>query len=295
MQNVYISFIALLLSACRQDNNTVNPGRAIEFGQPVKVEMVGYTGNIMEPFLSRDGNTLLFNNLNSAPENTNLHWSTKINDSAFQYKGEISGVNTADLEGVPTLDNAGNLYFVSTRNYPTTLSTLYQCNFSNGAATNIQLINGVSKLQAGWVNFDVEVSADGQTLYFVDGLFDQAGNLKGADLVIAKKNGPNFQRLQNSSEIMKNINTDALEYAVCILVNQLELYFTRVTVPFTATSSPEIFVSTRQNINEPFSAPSKIKSITGFAEAAIIAPDQKTLYFHKRENDKYDLYMVRKK
>ncbi len=257
--------------------------------------MIGYFGNIMEPFLSRDDSILLFNNLNAAPENTNLHWATKINDSAFQYKGEITGVNTAELEGVPALDNAGNLYFVSPRDYANTLSTLYQCKFTNGIATNVQLVDGVSRMQPGIVNFDVEVSADGEWLYFVDGQFDQSGNLKGADLVVAKKNGVGFQRVSNSSEIFKNINTDALEYAACISVDQLELYFTRVALPFTATSTPEIFVSARSNINEPFGSSSKIQSITGFAEAITIAPDQKTLYYHKRENGQFVLYRIKKK
>lgn len=294
MQNLCI-LLVLALSACNPESKTVTANPVVEFGEPMKVEMIGYSGNIMEPFLSSDGNTLLFNNLNALPENTNLHWSTKINDTTFQYKGEVTGVNTTDLEGVPTLDNAGNLYFVSNRNYTNTLSTLYQSNFLNGTATNIQLISGVSKLQAGWVNFDVEVSANGQSLYFVDAQFDQTGNPKTADLVMAKKTGSGFQRLLNSNEIMKNINSDALEYAVCISVDQLELYFTRVVVPFTPTSSPEILVSTRQNINEPFSNPSKIQSITGFAEAVTIAPDQKTLYYHKKENNKFVLFMVRKK
>lgn len=94
---------------------------------------------------------------------------------------------------------------------------------------------------------------------------------------------------------MKNINTRALEYAACIAANQLELYFTRVSLPATATTLPEIFVASRQNVNEAFSIPSKIKSITGFAEAATIAPDQKTIYYHKKENNLFVLYMVRKK
>jgi WD40-like Beta Propeller Repeat len=288
-------FLSLIFSACNRDNKTVNPNPVIEFGLPVKVEMIGYSGNIMEPFISRDGKTLLFNNLNAAPENTNLHWATKINDTTFQYNGEITGVNTADLEGVPTLDNIGNLYFVSTHNYSTTLSTIYQCNFLNGTAANVQLTNGVSKLQPGWLNFDVEVSADGQTIYFVDSKFDQTGNPATADLVIAKRTNSGFQRLSSSDGIMQNINSNELEYAACISVDQLELYFTRLAVPFTATSSPEIFLSTRQNVNEPFNTPAKVQSITGFVEGATIAPDQKTLYYHKKENNKYVLYLVRKK
>ena len=154
---------------------------------------------------------------------------------------------------------------------------------------------GVSKLQADWVNFDVEVSADGQTLYFVDGQFDQTGNPKIADFVIAKKNGLSFQRVLNSNEFMQNINTRALEYAACISADELEFYFTRLQLPITANSFPEIFISTRQSKNEAFGNPTKIQSITGFAEAPTISPDKKTLYYHKKDNNLFGLYMVRKK
>jgi len=268
---------------------------AIEFTVPVKVIVTGYNGNMMEPFISRDGNTLLFNNLNAAPENTNLHWATRVNDSTFEYKGEVTGVNTTDLEGVPSLDQAGELYFVSTRNYVTTLSTLYQSEFANGIATNVRLVEGLSKMQAGWLNFDVEVSADGSTLYFVDGLFNQSGTPTTADLAIAKKNGSGFQRISNSNSLLQNVNTNALEYAACISVDQLELYFTRVETPITSSSSPAIFLARRQRVDEPFGVPFRIESIRGFAEAATIAPDQKTIYFHMKENDKFGLYMIRKK
>ena len=257
--------------------------------------MTGYSGNIMEPFISRDGKILLFNNLNAAPENTNLHWSTRLNDSTFKYEGEIAGVNTADLEGVPTLDNAGTLYFVSTRNYANTLSTLYSSNFTNGTATNVQLLHGVSKLQPGWVNFDIEVSADGQYIYFVDAKFDQNANPSSADIVIAKKTSSGFERLSNSAALMKNINTDALEYAACISENQLELYFTRTDLPLSASSSPRIFMSSRKSMTEAFGVPSQVKTITGFTEAPTIAPDQQTIYFHKKNNNQFGLYLVKKK
>ena len=98
MQILVVSFFLIMLSACNKGDTNQGP----EFDQPIKVTVNGYSGNLMEPFLSRDGNILLFNNLNSLPENTNLHWATKINDTTFQYKGEIAGVNTTELEGVPT-------------------------------------------------------------------------------------------------------------------------------------------------------------------------------------------------
>jgi len=267
----------------------------MDYTNPIKVQMIGYSGNIMEPFISRDGHFLLFNNLNAAPENTNLHWATRLNDSTFQYNGEISGVNTPDLDAVASLDRNGILYFVSTRSYSTSLSTIYQCNFTNGSTTNVQLVKGVSKYLPGWVNFDVETSADGNTLYFVDAQFDQSGNPSTADLVIAKKTPDSFQRWTGSNEVMKNINTTALEYAACISADELELYFTRVAVPMNSNSTPEIFVTHRKTTNDPFDPPMKIGTISGFAEAATIAPDQKTIYFHMRDNGTFQLYMIKKK
>jgi len=93
---------------------------------------------------------------------------------------------------------------------------------------------------------------------------------------------------------MEKINTSALEYAACISADKLELYFTRLQVPITPSSLPEIFVSRRTDSNEEFGAPVKIQSITGFVEAPTISPDQKTLYYHKKENNIFRLYMVRK-
>lgn len=293
MQRVWFILLINFLCSCHKSDS--GEGVTSDYTDPVKVQVVGYTGNIMEPFISRNGTILLFNNLNGAPENTNLHWASRINDSTFQYVGELSGVNTADLEAVASLDKNNILYFVSTRNYATTLSTIYQGNFVPGSVFNIQIVSGVSKQQAGWVNFDVEVSADGNTLYFVDGQFDQSPNPSSADLVIAQKLGGVFQRLSNSADLLKNINTGALEYAAGISENELELYFTRVSPPINSNSVPQIFVARRKSKNDPFDPPMRIGSINGFAEGATVSLDQRTIYFHKKEGDKFGLYMVRKK
>jgi len=83
----------------------------------------------MEPFLSRDGKYLFFNNSNDPRVNTNLHWATRIDDLTFQYKGEIQGVNTNALEGVPSMDRNSVFYFVSNRSYDQTASTIYRALF----------------------------------------------------------------------------------------------------------------------------------------------------------------------
>jgi len=287
-----IVFTAILCACSKQETGA---SKSIVFKGEQKANVIGYTDHLMEPFLSRDGKIILFNNSNNASVNTNLHWAVRVDDINFEYKGEVTGVNTPKLEGVPTMDKDGVFYFVSTRDYDQTLASIYQSNFSNGTATNVTQTSGLSKNQAGWLNFDVEVSADGQYLYFVDGRFDQLGGPYEADIVIAKKNNNAFQRLVNSNEILKNINTDQLEYAACISANDLELYFTRLELPISATSAPQIFVSSRNTPNVSFGTPLKIESISGFVEAPTISPDGKTLYYHKKEVDgKYALYLTKR-
>lgn len=283
-------WVLLLFARCSNtDDKSI-----VTFTEPVPVEITGYTGNIMEPFLSRDGSVLLFNNLNSAPENTNIHWATKVDDTHFQYQGEVSGINTESLEGVPSMDENNNLYFVSLISYDVTLSSLYYATFDNGAGSTPVLVPGVSKNSAGWVNFDVEVDPTGEYLYFADGLYNANGGPYEADLVIAKKNGDSFERLPNSAQLLENINTNDLEYAACISADGLELYFTRIELPVTASTEARIYLSSRQYTSDRFGKPQRIQTITGFSEAATITHDGQALYFHHREGDKFSLYRVEK-
>lgn len=295
MKRLRLLFTCSVLAGCTCKEPVDQPVTSINFSDPVKVEVTGYTGHLMEPFLSRDGQTLFFNNLNLPPENTNIHWAQRINDTLFQYMGEVSGINTAALEGVATMDASGNFYFVSDRSYTTTFSTLYQCRYSNGSVTVQQLVGGVSRQLAGWVNFDLDVSADGQFIYFNDGQFDQNGGPYTADIVIAEKGATSFQRLANAAAILQNINSSELEYAPCISNNLLELYFTRATAPFTGSTIPAIYYATRSTITEAFGTPVRIPNITGFVEGPALSGNQQSLYFHKRENNKFVLYMVKRK
>ncbi|MGE0079561.1 MAG: hypothetical protein AB7S48_17000 [Bacteroidales bacterium] len=283
--------ITLILFACSKDDSEP-ASRLIKFGQPQPVTISGYSADIMEPFLSADGETLFFNNSNHPSVNTNLHFAKRINDVTFEYQGELKGVNTESLDGVATMDNSNTFYFVSTRSYNQTLSIIYTGQFENDSVSNISLVLGITKNQVGWVNFDVEVSKDGNFLYFVDGRFDENGGPYEANIAIAEKTEDGFQRI--NSDFLKNINTSALEYAACLSTDMLELYFTRVDAPISETSMPRVYVSTRETVNEPFRKPYRIDMINGFVEAATISPDNRTIYYHKLEEQKYVLYMVRK-
>ncbi len=261
------------------------------FGVPQRVTIRGYNGHAMEPFLTRDGNYLMFNNLNEPQENTNLHYAERKDDLTFEYKGEIKGVNTRSLEGVPSMDEEGMLYFVSPRSYDKTLSTLYRGRFKDGSVDGVELVPGVSRRQPGIVNFDVEISADGKTLYFVDALFVQGGP-KTADLVIATRTGTGFKRDTKSSAILKQVNTTALEYAADISADGLELFFTRMNSP--PTMPPAIFRAARKSQDDPFEKPQKVAGPTGFVEASTLSHDGKTMYYHTVENERRVIYCMKR-
>jgi hypothetical protein len=57
-----------------------------------------------------DGRYLFFNNRNDPRIDTKLYFAERIDDLAFDDRGEMKGVNTRDLEAVPSLDRRGNLY-----------------------------------------------------------------------------------------------------------------------------------------------------------------------------------------
>jgi Tol biopolymer transport system component len=259
-----------------------------DFADPQRVTILGYSGDAMEPFISRDGKYLFFNNSNDPAVDTNLHWAERIDDLTFQYKGEIGGVNTTKLDGVASMDRNGVFYFVSTRSYDLTASTVYRGSFDNGTVTGVELAPGVSTATPGIVNFDAEISPDGQTLYFVESRFSASGQPQTADILTATWNGSAFVRDSNSTTIMEEVNRSKnLEYAPAISASGLELFFTRLE-----GSSPVLYVSTRTDASSPFGAPRKITAATGFVEGPTLSPDEKSLYYHKREGDRFVIYRV---
>jgi WD40 repeat protein len=262
-----------------------------EFANPQAVAIVGYQGHAMEPFISRDGRYLLFNNLNDPSENTDLHWAERVTATSFRYGGKIEGVNTGALEGVPTLDRNGTLYFVSTRSYKETLSTIYRAKFDRGRTSGVELVKGLSLMKPGMVNFDVEVSADGQFLYSVDGDLTGGPVPKTADLFVAKRVGDRFERLPDSARIMASVNTSALEYAAAVSSDGLELFFTRMTGAL-FWRKLTIEHSTRSSADAPFGPSRTITAITGFVEAPTVEGDGKGLYYHQKVDGTHRIFRV---
>ena len=189
------------------------------------------------------------------------------------------------------MDTKGNLYFVSTRSYRETLSTIYSAKVRNGLASAPELVAGVSRRSPGWVNFDAEISADGNTLYFVDGYFGSSNQPHSAILVAAVRSGNGFRRLPDHAQPFAHVNSDWLQYAPSVSSDELELFLTRVK-RIEPSAEPAIFRSMRRRVDEPFSVPQRISAIQGFAEAPTLSPDRRSLYYHARVDERFRIQRV---
>lgn len=278
------------------------------YSDPQPVTVLGYDASkgIMEPFITRDGQFLLFNNGNAAhntngkKRDPNLHHAQRINDHTFQYLGEIRGANSNMVDGAPSLDQNNRLFFISPRAYQKKRSTIHSGIFKNGEATDVGLVSGdISPKKPGWLNMDAEISADGKTLYYTVNQWNTDFNVpKTSDLHVAQWIGGRFERRDDSDKIFRNVNTGELEYAPSLSADQLELSFTRSKIiikdgNFRGMVS-RILMASRQSLKEPFGEPRWIRAITGLVEGPTVTPDKKILYYHKQEAGTFRLYRVRR-
>ena len=261
------------------------------FGSEIDVTINGLSFDAMEPFISPNGNYLFFNNLNDGI-NTRLYYATKLNDSTFNFIGELNGANQTTpphLDAVADLDSENNFYWTSTRNYPVELDNLFHGTFNNGTVTNFGRVRGdFNKNIPGWLVMDHGISYNGQFLYYNNARFD--GVCLGpceTELGIAQKvNDSVFNKLPNSDAILQNIiDANFNYYAPCISSDNLELYYTRYPRDtITPSTLFEICVAVRNTPTDTFSMPVVLFSelIEDMIEAPTLTTDKQIMYYHRK-------------
>ena len=290
--------MTLFITGCSSgDTSPSDPGGPIEpepytaFANPELVTITGFNDHAMEPFISRDGAYLFFNNF---VPNKDLFYATFVDETTFEFQGAISVLNTPAVEGAPTMDAANRFYYVGTSNYtpPLAYDTLNVGDWNGSTVFGSAPLTGLAIESSGWVNFDIEVSPDGVTIYFNDGDFRGGNGFPDrASIAIAHDSGSGFVRDPDSATIMANVNTDELEYAPCISNDGLEFFFTRLKL---ATLETAIYRSVRARIGDPFEASQLVSAISGFVEGPTLSPDERSLYYH-RENPgtgQFQIYRV---
>ena len=292
----------LLITSCSKNNSEVNQALTFpSFGSEIDVNIVGLTFDAMEPFISPDGNYLFFNNINAGVD-TKLYYATKINNSTFTYVGELTGTNQVEaphLDAVADMDSNNNFYWTSTRNYPTELDNLFHGTFNSGNVLNIDRVHGDFNMNTvGWLVMEHSISLDGKFLYYNNARFDSQ-NCVGpceTNIGVAKKvNSTTFNRLSNSTSILRNINnSNYIYYAPSISSDDLEFYFTRyLKGQINSNTVFEICVAVRNNSNNSFSVPKVLFSekSSNLIEAPTLTVDKKIIYYHKKTISTYKIVM----
>ncbi len=273
-----------------------------QYGPRIPVTVVGYAADVMEPFVTRDGQWLLFNNSNAPDTNTNLHLARRVNDTSFTYLGPLAGANSLALDAVASVDQSGQFYFTTTRSYSVDYRSIYRATFtpSMGTATVSAptVLGGTfTTPQPGRLVMDAEVSADGNRLYFAEASFSGGPVPTAADLALGVRNGVNFDRAPNSSELFAEVNTPELEYAPATTRDQLTLFFTRAQRDASGQlMNTAVWVCVRENVEQPFQTPVQLLAATGpLAEAAtVVGAGAEQVYYHARVGNRYRLFLLRR-
>ena len=303
MRSIFIALLvssSLSLISCGGGSDQSTSISYDAFGTPEQISIVGYSSDIMEPFFSRDELFLFFND--NAFGGKNLHFASyESATDVFNYVGEV-GPNINDgnsVQGVPTMDNNYTLYFVDTKGYdplgaPPVYTTLFTGTWDGATVTGVTEVTNIAVPIAGFLNFDIDISPDGNTLYFNDGFFSGNPFPDGAEIKIANYNSTNgkFERAPDADSIMANVNTTTnLEYAPAISNDGLELFFTRLDL---MTLDARIYRTTRAIAGAVFGPPQIVTAIPGFAEGVTYSQNEKTIYYHWHNTVliRFELYRV---
>lgn len=267
-------------------------GEFTGFSGETPVTIAGWSQDAMEPFISPDGQVLFVNNSNADPSRTDLFYATRQADDQFVLRGEVGGVNSPSLDAVASMDSASRFYFISLRDYDAALETIFTGTFADGTVSAPQLVPGVSVSQRGRLNFDAEISANGNVLWFADGTFSGSPIPDAAAIVMATRTESGFVRAADSGAVLARVNTGGLNYAPSISRDGLELFFTRIADR--TNPNPEIYRAARTSTAAAFGAPQRVAAINGSAEAPSLSSDGRTLYYHKRNGDRFSIFLVRR-
>ncbi|MBP7759296.1 MAG: hypothetical protein KA099_02925 [Alphaproteobacteria bacterium] len=275
---------------CGDGDKTALPDDPVntEWSHDQVVTIKGYSGDAMEPFISRDGAYLFFNDDKIADKEKDMFWAKRVDDTTFSFQGEIENVNSSYVDGVPSMDDHGRFFFMSAHKYGFfNKTTVYSGIFKDGAVEEIVPHDSLALGKLGWLNMDIEISADGRTLYSTQTHFEGSVPVESY-FFYAKKDGDSFVPQEDSAKIFATLNKDKVVYAASISRDEKEIFYTRLLPGLVFQS----LVAKRTNKDSAFGEPEVIAAITGFAEAPALSADETMLYYHKR-NEKTGKFEIR--
>jgi len=280
-----------------------HPQAVIIEGLPIGAENTPISTE--EPFISRDGRFLFFNS-GKEEGHKDLHYAKRIGHRWIYQHPLGPNINTPkEVQGTPTMDRFNNFYFVDTE----VNRMVQRAHFSpeTGLLSHVREFAGVPKRDVRLFarkfigNMDVEVSADGRTIYFSRTTWRLylvfPGKFLDSDLLLTEKQGNRFVDDEaKARRIMQHINTPDLEYAACISRDGHELFFARLPIASIKSGKVHSMImrATRPSRSVPFGIPKEVRVIghRDFVEAPTLSSNGRELYYHKFMGKKFRLFKV---
>lgn len=306
--------VALLLLALAQPPASAVPARVMSnttFPDPTPITIRGYTGSAEAPYLSPDGNNLVFDNrTDPRTGDVKTYYARKINDADFQFAGEVGNANapgTVNFE--MTIDGRNNVYFTRIPTdgapHPTEKPSIYRGVWHDGTLIDVAPVSGIDQ-DRGTINQDPAISHDGQLLIFEAWDFAH----KCVWYKIAAQNPDNsFTVLNNSDSRLAGhlatfSETDIRDYLYrCTGLPHQNMSHSMLMGPVMRSHSAQkvaftmihpgkngvpvetYYIATRRSPSEPFGKPQPVIASARVVEGGSFSSGDRLLYFHVSQGD----------
>jgi hypothetical protein len=303
-------FVVLLVWVAHQRLSAA-PAPAVSntaFPNPQPVTILGYTGSAEVPYLTPDGNYLIFDDrTDPGTPNVKIHYAKRVNDTTFQYVGQVGNVNfpgTINFE--MTLDDHNNFYFtrIDVPPHPNGQPSLYRGVWQNGTVTGIAPVPGLTQAP-GVINQDSTPSHDGRQLIF--DAWDYLHKCLSYKLAVENANGSftvtdqSQPQLASYRQVFKNVTISnylnqctPLPYpgmTHSMLMGPVSLSHSGLAVVFTVIQPTggmpveKYYIATRSSTSQPFGQTQTMIANGRSAEGGSFSADDSLLYFHLSNSD----------
>jgi hypothetical protein len=306
---VAVFVVLLLWSADKHSAAAPAPAASnTAFPDAEPVTILGYAGSAEVPYLTPDGNYLVFDDRTDAGHPpVKIRYAKRINDTTFQYVGEVGNVNlpgTINFE--MTLDDRNNFYFtrVDVPPNPHGQPSLYRGVWRDGTVTGITPVPGVTQVP-GVINQDATLSHDGRQLIF--GSWDYVHKCLRYKLAVENTDGSfavadeSQPQLANYAQVFKKMMlNNYLNQCTplphpgmthSMLMGPVNLSHSGLAVVFTMIHPTggmpveKSYIATRTSTSQPFGQAQALIANGRVVEGGSFSADDRLLYFHLSNSD----------
>lgn len=282
------------------------------FPNPTPVTIRGYAGSAEVPYLTPDGNYLVFDNrTDPAKPDIKIYYAQKIDDADFQFIGEVRNTNLpGTINFQSSIDRHNNFYFTripldGAPARPTGKPSIYHGVWDHGTLLDVAPVGGIDQ-DTDTINQDPAISYDGQVLIF--NAWDFARNCLSYKIASKVPDGSftvlddSDVRLTHHLAVFSETELGNYLYRCTTLPHPhmthsmlmgpvmrshsgLKVVFTMIHPGQSGMPVETYYLATRGSLSEPFGKPRPIIANGRVVEGGSFSPDDRLLYFHLSKGD----------